>query len=71
MAKVVVVTEHDGGRRFPEVMVRVDGHWLVDGHTGEVWKVDYEQLLRGPHMERLLRADLDRVCRFLSREKHQ
>lgn len=52
------------------VMVRVDGHWLIDGHTGDVWRVDWSPMVRGPHMERVIRADLDRVCRFLQREEH-
>lgn len=71
MAKVEIVTErHSGGRMSPVVMVRVDGHWLIDGHTGDVWKVDWGSMVRGPHMERVIRADLDRVCRFLQREEH-
>lgn len=71
MAKVEVVTERcQGGGMAPLVMVRVDGHWLIDGHTGEVWRVDWSQMVRGPHMERVIRADLDRVCRYLAREEH-
>lgn len=71
MAKVEIVTERSlRGGTPPVVMVRVDDHWLIDGHTGDVWRVDWRQMARGPHMERVIRADLDRVCRFLQREEH-
>lgn len=53
----------------PLVMVRVDGHWLIDGHTGDVWRVDWRQMMKGPHMEQVIRADVDRVCKFLAREE--
>lgn len=69
MAKVEIVTERtSGGAPLSTTMVRVDGHWLIDGRTGRVREVGYDSIQTS---HRAAQEELRRICAFLQREEHR